>query len=137
MWKTVENLEKGDLIGVPINQLNELPNIDFVNSESLDFWWCVGRYFGDGWRSHTIRKSGRKAGQRVKNVIICCNKNNNETNEILSHAGWCQTRIAEEATTNKVYFNCKGLYDWLDEFGDYAIGKHLTGTIFNLPVEQL
>ena len=137
IWKTVEQLEQGDLIGVPINQLSKLPILNFVDSTNLDFWWCIGRYFGDGWRSHTIRKSGRKAGQRVKNVIICCNKNNNETNEILSHAGWCQTRVAEEATTNKIYFNCKWLYDWLDEFGDYAIGKHLTGTIFNLPVEQL
>ena len=84
-----------------------------------------------------VRKSGRKVGQKIKNVIICCNKNNNETNEILSHAGWCQTRVAEEVTTNKIYFNCKWLYNWLDEFGDYAIGKHLTGTILNLPVEQL
>ena len=137
IWKTVEQLEQGDLIGVPINQLSKLPILNFVDSTNLDFWWCIGRYFGDGWRSHTVRKSGRKVGQKIKNVIICCNKNNNETNEILSHAGWCQTRVAEEVTTNKIYFNCKWLYDWLDEFGDYAIGKHLTGTILNLPVEQL
>lgn len=137
IWKTVEQLERGDLIGVPINQSNELPCFNFVDSTNLDFWWCIGRYFGDGWRSHTIRKSGRKAGQKIKNVIICCNKNNNETDEILSHASWCSTRVAEEATTNKIYFKSKELYNWLEEFGDYAIGKHLTGTIFNLPAEQL
>lgn len=136
-WKTVNNLERGDLIAVPINQYNKLPDLGFVDSSNLDFWWCIGRYFGDGWRSHTIRKSGRKTGQKIKNVIICCNKNNDETNEILSHASWCLIRVTEEATTNKIYFKNKELYNWLEEFGDYAIGKHLTGTILNLPVEQL
>ena len=136
-WKTVEQLEQGDLIGVPVNCLNKLPNLNFVSSANIDFWWCIGRYFGDGWRSHTVRKSGRKTGQKIKDVIICCNKNNNETNEILSHASWCSVRVVEEATTNKIYFKNKDLYNWLEEFGDYAIGKRLTGTILNLPIKQL
>ena len=136
-WKTVEELEKGDLIVSPICYEEKLPILDFVDSSNNNFWWCIGRYFGDGWRSHTVRKSGKKIGQKIKNVIICCNKENKETKDIISHLDWCEYRISENNTTNKIYLKCKGLYQWLEQFGDYAKNKHLTSVIFNLPNEQM
>ena len=136
-WKEVKDLEKGDLIGVAINQNSIIPNLDFVDATNKNFWWCLGRYFGDGWRTHTIRRSGRGKGQKIKDVIICCNKNNNETEEIISHLDWCDYRVSKEKTTNRIYLKCKGLYEWLDQFGDYADKKHFNNIIYDLPKEYL
>ena len=136
-WKDVSDLENGDMIAFAINQNSILPNLSFVDSKNNDFWWCIGRYLGDGWRSHTIRKSGKEVGKKIKDIIICCNKNNNETEDIISHLSWCDYRIANEKTTNKIYLKCKGFYDWLDRFGDYANNKTVPVEVLNLPIEQL
>lgn len=137
IWKEVKDLENGDMIAFAINQNSILPNLSFVDSKNNDFWWCIGRYLGDGWRSHTIRKSGKRKGDKIKDVIICCNKNNNETEDIIKHLSWCNYRISNENTINKIYIKCKGLYDWLNIFGDYADNKNVPIEVINLPTEQL
>lgn len=136
-WKEVKDLTKGDLIGVAINQKSVLPQLDFVDTTNKNFWWTLGRYFGDGWRSHTVRRSGKRVGEKIKDVVICCNKNNNETNEIINKLNWCSYRITKENTTNKIYIHCQGLYEWLEQFGDYAKGKHFTNIIYDLPIDYL
>lgn len=136
-WKEVKDLTKDDIVAFAINQKSILPQLDFVDSTNKNFWWSLGRYFGDGWRSHTIRRSGRKKGALIKDVIICCNKKNNDTNIITSHLDWCDYRISENNTTNKIYLKCKGLYQWLEQFGDKVIGKHFTNIIYDLPVDYL
>lgn len=136
-WKEVKDLTKDDIVAFAINQKSILPQLDFVDSTNKNFWWSLGRYFGDGWRSHTVRRSGRNKGALVKDVIICCNKKNNDTNIITSHLDWCDYRVSENNTTNKIYLKCKGLYQWLEQFGDKAIGKHFTNIIYDLPVDYL
>lgn len=136
-WKSVDALSKTDRVGVPVNNKSIIPQLDFVDAHNPNFWWCIGRYFGDGWRSHTIRKSGDKKGKKVKDVIICCNKNNDETSDITSHLDWCSFRVSENLTTNKIYVKSKGLYDWLAQFGDGASNKHLNDTILDLPTSLL
>lgn len=137
LWKPVSQLEKGDLIGVAINDKSELPMCPNVNSEDNNFWWVIGRYLGDGWRSHTVRKSGKECGKQEKDVIICCNKKTNETEDIISHLDWCEYRVSEERTVNKIYIKKKDLYEWLEDFGDYADGKKVPSKVLNLPEEQL
>ena len=137
-WKSVNELSKNDLIGIVINQNNVLPTLSTIDTNNLDFWWCIGRWFGDGWITHTVRKSGIKKGQKIKDVIICCNKNNQETNDILKKTkSWVDIRISEDVTTNKIYLKNKELYDWLQQFGHGASNKHFTQLIFDLPVKQL
>lgn len=136
-WKEVKDLTKDDIVAFAINQKSILPQLDFVDSTNKNFWWSLGRYFGDGWRSHTVRRSGREKGALVKDVIICCNKKNNDTDIITSHLDWCSYRVSENNTTNKIYLKCKGLYQWLEQFGDKAIGKHFTNIIYDLPVDYL
>ena len=141
-WCDVRNLKKGDVVGVAINQNTILPQLTFVDSSNYDFWWCIGRWFGDGWRSHTVRKSGKKKGKLIRDVIICCNKKDDELQEIISHLTWCKYRIVEERTVYKIYLTYledgfKGLWSWLGQFGDYATGKHFTNTIFDLPIDYL
>lgn len=138
-WKEVKDLEEGDFIGHAINQNSILPNLDFVDSSNCDFWWTIGRYFGDGWRSHTVRRSGKYKGKKEEYVVICCDKTEKELNEILPKLSWTNGYwIINEKTTYRVNFKkINGFYEWLGEFGDKADGKHLTNTIINLPIEQL
>lgn len=138
-WKSVDSLVDGDLIGSSVNQNSILPEIPFVDSNNLDFWWCIGRYLGDGWRSHTVRKSGGRKGDKCRYVIICCNKdeNKNETLDINSHLTWCDYRVSPEKTTNKIYLKQKGLYEWIECFGDYAKNKYIPNFVLDLPTPQL
>ncbi|MBQ2397781.1 MAG: PHP domain-containing protein [Bacteroidales bacterium] len=133
-WEQVENLVKGDFIGQPVNNKSVLPsgNLDFDNE---DFWWIVGRYIGDGWTR--IQPKGLNHGQSY-HTFICCNKNNEEDKEIedkLRHLFHYTKTI--EKSTYRFDISSKSLYSFLQEFGKYAYGKHLTDTIINLPVDKL
>ena len=138
-WKELSKIDKNDWIGSPINQNSIIPTFSGTNktwkNKSIDlsdpdFWWMVGRYMGDGWTEYP-----RKGDYRI---CICCNKNNNELEDIVSRIPkYFNYRIDENRTTYKINFNHKVLFDYLQQFGKYAYGKKLTNDIIDLPVELL
>lgn len=142
VWKEVKDLTKDHYLGVAINSDEIIPNWDGITFEwadgrkdrhknelgslmsSIDFWWIIGRYMGDGW----ARKQG--------GIIICCAKE--ETSEITSRLnGMFNYNIAEERTTNKIHIPIKELGLFVEQFGSGASNKHLTNTIINLPINLL
>ena len=133
-WEQVDNLIKGDFIGQPVNNKAIIPagDLDFSN---IDFWWLIGRYIGDGWTR--IQPAGKNHGQSY-HTLICCNKNDDEDKEIESRLNklFCYTKTLEK-TTYRFDISSKSLYLFLQEFGKYAYGKHLTDTIIDLPVDKL
>lgn len=98
----------------------------FMDNE--DFWWFVGRYFGDGTLDH-------KCG-----VGICCNKNepheNEEIKSVLEKLG-LKYSFYEKKTANHYYVYDKELHDFLLQFGKGALNKTITPTILDLPINLL
>ena len=149
-WKKVKDLDKNDYIGVAINNKNEQPiwngiehakghkkyivNTLTENFNKENFWWVIGRYFGDGWiRIHTDKKN-------VKHyrIIICCNKKNNEKEDILNKLeGLYHASISDERTTYKLHICNKELTMYLEQFGHGAKNKKLSSDILNLPINLL
>ena len=138
-WKELSKIDKNDWIGSPINQNSIVPTFsgnnktwksEFVDLNDPDFWWMIGRYMGDGWTEYP-----REGDYRV---FICCNKNNNEVEDIVSRIPkYFKYRVEEHRTVYKIIFNNKVLFDYLQQFGKYAYGKKLTNDIIDLPVDLL
>ena len=137
-WKNVNELSIGnDYVGIPINTESKIP----IYCESLlpfdnkDFWWVVGRYVGDGWTEHYIRK-GKTSTYNENRVIICCSKvDEMEKDEIIKHLIILNFdfRVEEVNTTYKIHIKDKDIYNYLQGFGKYAHGKYINQDVFNLP----
>lgn len=133
-WETVENLQKGDFIAQPVNEKSLIPigDLDFENN---DFWWIVGRYIGDGWLR--IQSKGINHGQSY-HTLICCNNKNKEDKEIENKLdGLFTYSKSKDKSTYRYDISSKSLYLFLQQFGEYAFGKHLTNTIIDLPIDKL
>ena len=135
-WKTVDQLDKNDMFGIPVNTIEELPTSDInLPFDNLDFWWIIGRYIGDGW----TEQHPPQGNHIQREFIICCDKTTDkELNEIKSHIeGLFDYRIENARTTYKVHIKSLKLYEYVQQFGKYAYGKHLTKDILNLPIPIL
>ena len=127
-----------DYVAIPINQTEELPRLEGLPYKNPDFWWVIGRYIGDGWTEQYHRPE-ISAGRFERRIIICCGKKNTsktvtDITEKLESCGFAY-RVEECRTTYKVFINSLDpLYGYLDTFGHYAHGKHLTGDVLNLPI---
>lgn len=143
VWKECKDLTKKDYLGIAINQNKIIPEWNGINFEWTDgrkvrhknelrklmnnhsFWWLVGRYIGDGWQ----RTQG--------GIIICCSKK--EIREITTHLRNCNFNysISSEKTVYKLHITLKELQLFVSQFGDKAINKRITNTIFDLPCEYI
>lgn len=138
IWKPVSDIVNDDYVAIPINQTEELPRLEGLPYKNPDFWWVIGRYIGDGWTEQYHRPE-ISAGRFERRIIICCGKKNTsktvtDITEKLESCGFTY-RVEECRTTYKVFISSLDpLYDYLDTFGHYAHGKHLTGDILNLPI---
>lgn len=133
-WESVENLSKGDFVGQPVNDASIIPDGD-LEFNNQNFWWIIGRYMGDGWTR--IQPKSSTHGQSY-HTLICCNKNNSDDKEIEGHLrSLFKYAKTTEKTTYRFDISSKSLYLFLQQFGEYAYGKHLTNTILDLPIAYL
>lgn len=142
-WKNVEDINVGeDWIGIAVNQESIIPSLkgSKLPFNSKDFWWFVGRYLGDGWTEEY--KRGKDWTER--RIIVCCDKKDDEENEISNRLGGLfDYRVEEGRTTRKFFIYSKDknardeLFEYLQGFGRYAHGKRLNGDILNLPADLL
>lgn len=148
-WISVKNLTNEYRVGVRINNESKIPewqgttksrpNPKLTPKEEIvcnynkfmdneDFWWFVGRYFGDGTLENNC------------GVGICCNKNEQHENEeirsVLERLN-IKYSFYEKTTANHFYIFDKELYDFLIQFGKGAFNKTITPTILDLPVNLL
>ena len=134
-WVKVENIRKGDMVGMPVNKNATIPNNEFsndLNFSSNNFWWIVGRYIGDGWITHNTNRSTRY-------LVICCSHESKELSEILSKLQMekYDYRVELRDTVYRIYIKNMKLLEYLERFGKYADGKYLTNDIIDLPIELL
>lgn len=141
-WKTACTLTGKDYLGIAINQKSIIPTwngVDFEWSdgrktrhknqlqglfEFADFWWVIGRYMGDGWH----RAQG--------GVIICCA--HDELDEVTQRIDKLfNYNVTKDRTVYKIHIPIKELSAFVAQFGNGAMNKHLTNTIFDLPTNLL
>jgi len=154
VWKNAKNITKLDYLGTPVNTKSEFPiwngtvlhnwghnkksntisNLFSNNS----FWYLMGRYIGDGWRTSTKdKKTGKDLSMGIK---ICCSKKKISDKESLIEAvkkcgfNYC---LVEERTVFKIQIASKELWEFVERYGEKAYGKYIDIETINLPVEQL
>ena len=145
-WKEVQYLEKGDYLGVAINQESIIPEWNGITMnwsdgrkdrtknelsvlmDNSDFWWVIGRYIGDGWQ----RTQG--------GIIICCSSIiDEELQELTTRLDRIKFsyNISTEGSIHKLQIPKKEIGLFVSQFGKYAHGKKLNNTIFDLPKNLL
>lgn len=131
-WKDANNLTVGDWIGFPINNKSELPTSKYdLPFENETFWWILGKYIGDGWYEEVKNRN-------EKRLIICCEKKENELDEIMNNVSKLfKCRYIEERTTYKIFIKNLDFFEYVKQFGKYAPNKELTGDVLNLPINLL
>ena len=106
-----------------------LPDIEYTDEHTPEWWWLAGRYLADGWR---VARKGRRYG-RV--VIACPDSKLSELQGHIKAAGY-NASLVRERTCNKLHITKGDFYRDLEEFGHGAGGKHLTRRAYCLPVDK-
>lgn len=144
-WKKVKDLDSTYKVGIPINQESKLPSYkgavyckrnkygitksQVVNTiggllDNGNFWWLVGRYFGDG----AITKGSVD--------ISCAISEINEIQDVISTV--CKTYgFRTQGTVAHFTINSKEWCDFLSQFSIGALNKRITPAILDLPREYL
>lgn len=130
------DMKKGDKVGYPIHEGAD-------KSFSIDFWKLVGTWLADGWTDCAKRKSkipkghrGSRVNSTNHKVYICCGKKNiTRLHHIIQRAGFKYT-LSEEKSVFKAIICDKWLCDFLQDFGKYSHGKHLSPQCFELDAER-
>ena len=134
IWKRAEEIQKGDMLGTPINTNSIVPIHEeySLSFDNANLWWLIGRYIGDGWITDV-------ANRNDSYLVICCNKNNSETGDIVRRLVWLgfEYRIEDRDTVNRIYIKNDDLLNYLRNFGKYAHGKKIAYEVFDLPVDLL
>jgi DNA (cytosine-5)-methyltransferase 1 len=95
--------------------------------QTLDFYWLVGRYLADGWRT---RPSGKGR------VVICADVAEADEIEARIRRVFPCTRSAER-TAVKFHITRVAFYDWLEAFGSGAGGKRIPGWMLGVDPVRL
>ena len=152
-WIEAKDLTNEYRVGIVINNESKLPQWNGVKKiyknqngyykeyytnelevlfDDVNFWWMMGRYLGDGCNSYRDDKNKYQ-------FEICCNKNNNETDEIKQVLDKLPFNYAlsEKRTTNVFSINKKELCYFATKFGKGAEGKYIPQFVLDLPKDLL
>jgi site-specific DNA-cytosine methylase/intein/homing endonuclease len=144
-WIKASNLTKCDYLVIPINDksynfkwhgvtktINQFKSeqVNTIDTSNSKFWWFVGRYLADGWRSKHKRKN-RKNSYLYK-VELCCGKHEEgEIEQVVD--GYMSYYKAECPTVIRYTFCSQELYEFLGIFGDGALNKEIPPSVLDLP----
>ena len=152
-WIEAKDLTNEYRVGIVINNESKLPQWNGVKKiyknqngyykeyytnelevlfDDVNFWWMMGRYLGDGCNSYRDDKNKYQ-------FEICCNKNNNEADEIKQVLDKLPFNYAlsEKRTTNVFSINKKELCYFATKFGKGAEGKYIPQFVLDLPKDLL
>lgn len=120
-WTCASGLTKDNFLALPMPESSE------DDSHSEQFWYVVGRYLGDGWRT-TSNGKGR--------VVICTSREDSDVLEQrLRDAGFNPCKSIEK-TCNKFHITRRWFYEFLEPFGTYAHGKTIPRMVYDLEVSK-
>ena len=94
-------------------------------TQKKDFWNIIGQYILDGYLEN-------------EEVVIACN-NDCKLKKLKFYLDKCKFKYSIEYKTEcrNVRIPNTTLYSFVSQFGDNFMNKHLTNTIFNLPIDYL
>lgn len=152
-WINAENLTNDYKVGIPINRNSIIPKWEgcvyytknkygITNSwiennlekymDNEDFWWLIGRYFGDGY----VNKDSEKRNSRSE-IDICCSYNEiNQIQVVLDRLG-INYSTRKKKTTYSFSFHSKEFRSFVLQFGCGALNKKITPLILDLPIPLL
>ena len=137
IWKEVSELIIGkDYVGIPINQESIIPKGYDLPFNSDNFWWFIGRYIGDGWTEVKKHKNKNTSIRYEEKVVLSCPKKEKEKEliqNVLNELGF-KYWLENAGATYKFNIYEQELFDYLQEFGQYAYGKKLNSDVLNLPI---
>lgn len=149
-WIKAEDLTSEYRVGVRVNQKEIIPEWDGCvysthNSYGItaswrenelsqyldngDFWWIVGRYFGDG----NISKDCKGERKQIYTIDICCS--NDEIGEIapmFDNLG-IKAKMRTQGSTSHFSLASKEWWELLSQFGFGAAEKSITPFVLDLP----
>lgn len=127
-WIEAKKLNRDYFIGTAINNKSIIPVTNNNLSKYMNdnnFWYLIGRYFGDGW---------------IKNdncIIICGNEREVSQIKNIAELLDLKSSIYKERTVYKVYIYLDNVGFYCEQFGRGAANKHLTSDILDLPIDKL
>ena len=140
-WENVSELIVGkDYVGIPINNNSIIPSKTRFKLpfEKKEFWWFIGRYIGNGWTEVKEHKYDNGNVSYENKIVICCSKKTilekEGIEDCLSKLG-LKYRVEIANTVYKINIIHQDLFDYLQEFGQYAHNKKLNADVLNLPKE--
>ena len=146
-WVKAKDLTTDYKVGIPINGESKIPQwhgcmYETKNSygrtrswikndlgkfmDNRDFWWVVGRYFGDGSLS----------ASKYTVDITCAFDEVDEINSVLSNLDM-KFSLYKKETASHFTICDKEWVEFLSQFGVGALEKQITPAILDLPVELL
>jgi len=147
VWKNADELKPTDYFGMVVNTKSVIPRFscerivnqttakqESIELNSLDHWFLLGYFLGDGW----IQES-RKQDGRLKYVIRFA-INNRDEEEVCQRLRNVLPITDKHCDTGKCKkFGCQNQlwYSILSEFGKYAHGKRIPEWVQDAPIEYL
>ena len=146
-WVKAEDLTPEYRVGIPINRNSTVPKWNGVVKcrhnrygvtqswtentlspymDNPDFWWFIGRYFGDGYVS-----------KEKAMIELCCGYQDVELLRPRIDSLGIKYTTREKKTTFAFLFSNKELCEFVLQFGKGAAGKQITPVILDLPKDLL
>ena len=146
-WKNANQLSKDDYFGMVINNRNIIPEFTFdkhinqhksesvhIKLDSLDHWFLMGYFVGNGWIEETTKKDNR-CMHKIRFAIK--NKNEKQIHERLSRVIPITDKCCDSGKCKK-YGCCNFIwYHILKMFGKYAHGKTIPEWVQDAPKEYI
>lgn len=128
-WIKAKDLKNNHFLASTFNSKQEY----YFNVYTVDFWYFVGRFTGDGWIRQTKRKNRKDS--YIYQVYICCGKDEKqELIDIFDKVGY-NYNFSEERTVYKFRICNEDLVRFLRQSGIGAKNKRVHPMLWNLPVE--
>jgi Fe-S cluster assembly protein SufB len=134
-WKTLAELEVGDLVAVPrdlpdFGQAHRLPGGFGPDVTDTDLMWLLGFFVGDG----NTQSSGRT--HRVQFAVVADDVAvRDEITRIVAEQFGLTARAADDV---RLVVNSKALVEWLRDLGfaGTSLTKRIPDWVFDLPLRQ-
>ena len=144
MWKTAKDLTINDYFGMVVNTRSIIPEftcsriinqttteMNVLSLDTLDHWFLMGYFLGDGWIEESKKKDGR-----LKHVIKFA-INNKDEEEVCKRITAVLPITDKKCDTGKCRkFGCNNQqwYEILKQFGKYAHGKKIPEWVQDAPI---
>jgi DNA (cytosine-5)-methyltransferase 1 len=131
-WVEAKHITDNHYSGTPVNTDSIIPTVAGLRIDSVDQWFMMGYFLGDGWIEESKKESGRP-----KNIIRFAINNKDEKYVVERINNVLPITNKKCATGKSEKFGCsnKDWYTVLKQFGKYSHGKKVPEWVHSAPIE--